>query len=271
MKSERRRVERQFLCSSPINLPKLEHSAQTYIIKDLESPLLVTLEGSEHRHLSQSLRLKIGENINLFDPNDQIKLHGTLIDICKDSSSVKCHSYSYYQGPDITVLVGLAEQKTIDFITEKLSELGINNIIYFKGEHSSNKGLNKTLNLNRLERIRDSAIKQSNSYVFTKINYFPDLISCANTIDNDSLNIALFPPEIGMPWRSLDSILSHDAINTKIRMAIGPEGGFSQNEMQYLMDNNYLVASLANNTLRVETAAILASGMILQKCYNSGN
>jgi 16S rRNA (uracil1498-N3)-methyltransferase len=267
----RRRAERQFLCSAPTNfIFKQDFNLESlgYISEKLDNSISIKLEGSEHKHLAYSLRLKIGECISLFDQFQQIKLHCTINQITKDCTLLEASSYSTFRGTVIEALVGIGDSKTIDFITEKLTELGVNRICFFKGDHTTGKATDKEIRLDRLERIRDSAVKQSNSYVYTIIETAKNLETCVKEPSESEINIALIPPLSGTNWLPLSKLLNEKSKPKKVVFAIGPEGGFSKKEEEFMIQNNYIVAGLACNVLRMETAAILSCGQIVESYHS---
>jgi 16S rRNA (uracil1498-N3)-methyltransferase len=268
MDSVRRRAERQFLCSSPTNLVEELDETLGYNSVKFSSTIAIKIEGSEHKHIACSLRLKVGECISLFDQFQQIKLHCIIKEITKDFTQLEASSYSTFRGTRIEALVGIGESKTIDFITEKLTELGVSRICFFKGDHSTGKAAEKNIRLDRLERIRDSAVKQSNSYVYTRIDATKNLEACISLPSDDEINISLIPPLSGTNWRPLSKLLNEKSNPKKVVFAIGPEGGFSKKEEELMIQSNYIVAGLACNVLRMETAAILSCGQIVESFHS---
>ncbi len=266
MKKGRKRAERQFLCSTPDNFLHfpLNKKLDLGLHHDtIDSPFLIELTAEEHKHLSLALRLKVGDEVALFDKAQEIKFHGTIKNISKDVSTIEVTSTSYRVQAHISAIIGITDSKTLEFLVEKLTELGINQITFFKAEHSSAQSTSKPLKMDRLLKIRDSAIKQSSAYLTTQIRHTQNLTESLNSLTKDSLKLAMLPPN-GDDWTSLNYLLEHSKNVTKIVFAIGPEGGFSDLEESKLRDAGFIASGLSTNTLRVDTACLVTAGSILQ-------
>ncbi|MBT7695122.1 MAG: RNA methyltransferase, partial [Cryomorphaceae bacterium] len=105
----------------------------------------------------------------------------------------------------------------------------------------------KKINTERLERIITSSIKQSNQFFIPKIN--PIIPFSSFILNNDEEKI--------MANLKTDNKLRKELFtNNSICILIGPEGGFSDEEINLARENNIKEVTLGNNRLRSETAAI---------------
>jgi len=266
MRNGRKRAERQFLCSTPSELIHLvKNKSQDFglHLNDLKPPCQIILTEEEHKHLSLALRLRVGDDVGLLDKVHKVKYHGIIKSITKDHTHIEVSSFSYFIKPETSAIIGITDQKVLDFLVEKLVELGIDHIIFFKADFSSAVSNTKQIKLDRLEKIRDSALKQSGAYSDTKITFAHDLLDALSNINSETLRIVLLPPN-DKEWKSLNYLLGQSKGVSKIAFAIGPEGGLSDKEVLQLQEGDFIVAGLSNNTLRVETACIVTAGIILQ-------
>lgn len=62
--------------------------------------------------------------------------------------------------------------------------------------------------------------------------------------------------------KNIKKVLQKNNKCVKILLVVGPEGGFDQNEEEYLIRNGFISISLGNNVLRAETAPVVALSMI---------
>ena len=109
----------------------------------------------------------------------------------------------------------------------------------------------------RILKIIKEAAEQSGRLIipkFLEIQKFEDAVS---NLKNNGLNL-FFDPN-GEKLKNFEKeILNHKLIN----VFIGPEGGWSEKEINLAKENGFLIANLGNFTLRAETAAICSTFFI---------
>lgn len=212
---------------------------------DISSNIL-TLDAFETNHLKNTLRKHEGD---LIDVTDGCGNHysGSILSL-KPQLTVSVSSKLFIK-PDSTTLglgVGFIKPNRLEFILEKGTELGVNTFYLIKSEHANYF----SDNISRFEKITRQAIKQSNRFYLPKINVFKsldDFISHSKEINN---KIAAIDP--GYP--GLKSVIS--VTDNNFLFCVGPEGGFSDSEVEKLKNNNFKAVSLGQYRLRAETAAL---------------
>lgn len=189
------------------------------------------------------------------------------------------------------LIVGLPKKATADFLVEKLQELGLNELIFFQAERSQIwSGADGRQE--RWEKISLSALKQSRGLDklqvhFSKLGLEDQLKSL---ISNKESPVDLGPEDAtkkpldfildttGAPplletlylsnnskaLQGRKSLLETQQQSVDLNLVVGPEGGFSQKELDAANSLGFRSVGLGNNILRVETAAILATGIVLQ-------
>lgn len=147
----------------------------------------------------------------------------------------------------VSVFIGMVKRKAAEVIIQKLSEIGVSEIIFFKADNSE---LN-LFDLDRLQTIAINACEQSFN------PYLPEIHHTERQLDQLSLNTeAVYYGDI----HSKNKL--EPTKKNEISLLIGPEGGWSTSELLWLK-NNFRGVSFSTNVLRVETAAIVASGILL--------
>lgn len=139
-----------------------------------------------------------------------------------------------------------------EWFLEKATEIGIDEITPIICENSERK----VLKVERMEKIIQSASKQSLNYYFPKLNHplkFKDFI--ANKLNGQGF-IAHCEND---KKKSLQKIWKAEQDTT---ILIGPEGDFSTNEISASINNGYQAISLGKSRLRTETAGIVATHSI---------
>lgn len=173
----------------------------------------------------------------------------------------------------ITVALGLLKKRDrLEFALEKLTELGVYRMILFQGDHSE-RGHAR---LDRLEGIIQSALKQSLGSWLPKLNIVDSLedifglegmdsveeIYLADeTLETQSLAGEMHEdetPETQTPRkRDVTESIAYSLLPHRL-LLIGPEGGFSKRERDWLASHHpeCRALSLGKRRLRAETAAI---------------
>jgi len=154
----------------------------------------------------------------------------------------------------INLIYGIPKGEKLDLVLQKATELGVKEITLLNSERSIVKFDNSKLKskFERYNKIIKNAAEQS------KRNIIPHLNEPIN-IDDISLgdiNLIAYEEESINNQSSLFKILNSNLNNKKINIVVGPEGGFSENEVNYLEKKGYIRVSLGKRILRSETACI---------------
>ena len=204
----------------------------------------IIVNENDSRHILKSFRKGIGDILNFTNGNG-------LLAECKiiekgKKIKVKIVKISKNKPNKVSIHIAISPLKNpsrFEWFVEKATEIGINEITPIITKYSEKKKVNHE----RLERISISSLKQSNQLFKPKINStekFSDFIK--NNIDQKI-----------MANLKTKNILAKESINSnKICLVIGPEGGFSDDEIQEAKNNKITEISFGKNRLRSETAAI---------------
>lgn len=135
-----------------------------------------------------------------------------------------------------------------EWFLEKATEIGIHEITPIICDRSERKVVNKE----RFEKIILTAMKQSNVLFLPKLN---EAKTFKEFIKHQNEGIQLIAHCEETDKKSLKSILK---ANQNVTLLIGPEGDFSEKEIELALENKFVPVSLGNTRLRTETAAIVA-------------
>lgn len=162
---------------------------------------------------------------------------------------------------EITLAQGLAKGEKMDLIVQKATEMGATQIIPFTSSRTIVK-LNDKKESNRIirwQKIAKEAAEQAHrSRVpeITEVMSFRELLSAGQQYD---LALIAYEQE---DEQSLRQRLQPLLAGCNILVVIGPEGGFSEEEISLAKHNGYVSISLGNRILRTETAGIAALAII---------
>jgi 16S rRNA (uracil1498-N3)-methyltransferase len=204
----------------------------------------IVVNENDSRHILKSYRKGIGDVLNFTNGNG-------LLAECKiiekgKKIKVKIVKISKNKTNKVSIHVAISPLKNpsrFEWFVEKATEIGIKEITPIITKYSEKKKVNHE----RLERISISSLKQSNQLFKPTINNtekFSDFIK-----NNSDQKI--------MANLKTKNILAKESIKSnQICLVIGPEGGFSDDEIQEAKNNKITEISFGENRLRSETAAI---------------
>lgn len=156
---------------------------------------------------------------------------------------------------EIVAAIGLTKNPKMELVIQKLSEINIDKIIPLKMERSVIKGINKK---ERWERIALESLKQCMRIKKIEISN----VKTMDEIEFDNFDEIYVPYEQNKKEERIFSKLDNIKEKKNILYIIGPEGGFTDNEIDYLSKKGAKLFSLGNTIYRAETAAIVVGGII---------
>ena len=214
-------------------------------------------------HLLHVLRAREGEMIMLCD-GAGTDYHATIEQINAKKLLLECkitrQSPSLTEPPTkITLYQGLPKGDKLETIIQKCVELGVYEIIPVVTSRSVARAKNDTKKTIRYQRIAESAAGQSMRGIIPKINEPLNLTAAAQQLENAHFSLVAYEEE---KEYSLKSALSQH-LNKNINLWIGPEGGFTKEEIDTLTALGAVTVTLGPRILRTETAAIAILAQVL--------
>jgi len=214
----------------------------------------IFIEGQEHVHLTKVLRKSEGDEVAICNGSG-LMLSARIVSISKKQTVLeKIEILAQEKVNTNKLILAVAPTKNIDryqWMIEKCTEIGISKIIPFYSKHSERR----RLKLDRLQLIALSAMKQSKSLFLPEIIEpisFKDLLKmesvkqkCLAYMEEETTTIA--------------KLISNLNRKEELLIAIGPEGGFSEEEVQQAKTNGFAPISLGSKRLRTETAAVYSA------------
>ena len=221
---------------------------------DLKHP---SLPEEESKHATKVLRMQEGEKLTVTDGKGLHAL-AVIAQLDKKHCALKIVSSKHLEKPSPSVNLAIAPTKNSDrleWLVEKATELGIDNIFLIQCEHSERK----TQKTDRLEKIAVAALKQSQQCWIPKIH---EIESFKSIVIADIPGQKLIAHCMDSPKRS---IVESYIPGSDVTIFIGPEGDFSETEVKLASAHGFQPVSLGNNRLRTETAALFALSAVLVK------
>ena len=240
-------MRRFFISSNALITDRAQLSAKTS----------VQISGSEFHHLRHVLRLDVGAQIALYDERGAAYL-GTLTHLAKDHAEVRLTDTVPPAAPTfhLTLAQSVLKGSKMDLMVEKATELGIHTIIPFFSAFTVARipSAKQAERLARWQRLAQAAAKQSGSRL-------PEIASplsfdaLLHASPSHALKLICSEREHSIHLKTF----AEDSPNLDaVWIAVGPEGGFSSQEIEHARAAGYAPVSLGPSVLRAETASISA-------------
>lgn len=213
------------------------------------------IEGEEFEHLNKVLRCKVGEIIKCLsaDGNEYIL---RIEKIENDFAEIKVLEVKKCDGDpkiSITVFMGLPKKEKFEFLIQKLSELGVSNLIPFESSYTIAKPKEKKQD--RYNKIAIEACKQCGR---TKPLKIEECINFKTLLSKISEYQKCYFAYENSKNGNFDDVVGCN----KVAIIVGAEGGFSNDEAQKLLDAGVKAVTLGNRILRCETAPLFSVSII---------
>ena len=222
------------------------------------------IDGEDGRHISRSLRMRIGEALTVSDGKG-FDYDGEIEEISGDAVTValkKQYKNSSEPTLRVTLYPGMPKGDKLELITQKATEMGAVNITPVLTDRSVSRPDSKSAakKQERLQRIALEAAKQSGRGAVPEVGA---MISFKEAVRNAKGTKILFYEGGGLP---LSKCLPEN--ETEAAVFIGPEGGFAPEEVEFAKENGVITATLGPRILRTETAPLAALSILM---YITGN
>ncbi|MBF8455578.1 16S rRNA (uracil(1498)-N(3))-methyltransferase [Kaistella sp. G5-32] len=220
----------------------------------------VIIDSEEQTHIVKVLRMRSGEEIFITDGKGNLAKGNLVFEGKKVSLEVK-QIQNDLPNFRVQLHIAIAPTKNIDrieFFAEKATEMGISEITLLQTEKTERKNLN----IEKLRKQCVSASKQSLRFHFPIVNELTKFSDFIKNISPENTFVAHCNEKLErIDLKRLRQAQHDTAANNsgKITFLIGPEGDFSDREIQILADNGVKAVSLGSQRLRTETAGIFVA------------
>jgi len=224
-----------------------------YTDQELSLNAIVEISDKEFHHMTRVLRKEVGDPLELV--NGLGYLAQCRIDsIAKRSCSVLIEDIAHFSEPKTEIILAQAftRPQKLDDIIEKGTEIGVSQFWLFPGKLSEKKALTEN-QMSRLNHITTSALKQSGRL------WLPEIHLKAPLVKWTPPDCPFYFGDVSPEAPKLPTLLNP---SSRVLFCVGPESGFDQGEIEQLRLLGGCGVSLNANTLRTETAAIVAVGIL---------
>jgi 16S rRNA (uracil1498-N3)-methyltransferase len=219
---------------------------------------IVELGLEETHHITKVMRLKVGDEITVFDGSKEYA--GIIKDIKSKRTLIRISSSCTHNLKNIlnvTLAIGLPKYKKMDLIVQKATELGVKQIIPLI-THRSIISFSKETGLKKVKRWQQIAIAACKQSGRIDVPHIEQPVIFEQALNKSSDYDISFTGWVGEKAESLKKYLDKSKISrdSKIICFIGPEGGFSNSEIELVRKKGITTVSFGERVLRCETAAM---------------
>lgn len=233
--------------------------------------LSLTIDAPLMQHLC-TLRLQAGEGLVLVDAPGhawELQLSTTPDKRAKRVQGTVVRELFSTRESDLTLIQGISAADRMDQTIRQVTELGVSCVIPLESERCTvrldeRRGADKR---SRWQRIAQSAAEQSCQLWRPVIEKPTSLDRLADRLEGFDL-ILLFweEPEghaLGKAFAAFADTAATTPLPLKVALLIGPEGGFSQDEVTRIRSHGAQTITMGSTILRTETAAVVACALVL--------
>jgi 16S rRNA (uracil1498-N3)-methyltransferase len=217
---------------------------------------LLTLTGDEARHLARVRRLGPGDMVEVFDGRGTA-LPAEVAGVGRDRVELAVRGGPL---PDrvapchLTLATAVPKADRFDWLVEKATELGVARLVPLRTGRSVVDP--RATKLDRLRRVIIEAAKQCGR---NRLMVLEDPIPWAEFAGREEAEVLLLAHPGGEPVASWPRV----GRGGRVALAVGPEGGFSAQEIEAGRAARWRMVGLGRTLLRVETAGLAGSAVIL--------
>jgi len=244
-----------------------------FVFKEFQVNDNVIISGDDAYHIIKVLRCKPGDLLKLSD-GKLTEGEAEIVDIDYKNIQIKTRIIANNKMkelyPKITLFQGLPKGDKMSLIIQKTTEIGVSSIVPLKTKRTIVEIEPDKIDVKRQrwQRVAMEAAKQCMRIDIPKVEIPQDFNTCLSQLDNFQLVI--------IPWemehsKNIKEVLKESTGDIRdIAVFIGPEGGFSEEEIEIAKNTKAVCVSLGPRILRTETAAMAVCSILMYEFGDLG-
>ncbi len=207
------------------------------------------LNDSDIHHIKNVMRMQEKDLIEI--------VFNECLYICNSDGTIISKKDVNRKTKKVILIVPILKEQKMDYILQKSTELGVSEIIPVRMNRCNinygSKEDAKVIRWNKICKEASQQCKRLNTPIVRKIIDFKSL-----KLD-DGLKILCSTKEKS---KSIKNVLKTSSICDKLYIVVGPEGGLTDNEEEYLKQKKFISVTLGDNILRSETVPLFVLSVI---------
>src|SRR4051812_33999449 len=239
------------LCPIGPGPPETRALADRFYCADLPRQGRLELRGDEARHLARVARREPGDVVEVFNGRG-VCVEATVLSITKDSVSLEVGRSVSDREADLalTLYVAAPKGERFDWIVEKATELGVDRLVPLRAARSVVDPRSA-----KLERLRRVVLEASKQCGRNRLMRLEEPRSAIEAFRAEGSAVRM----VAQAWGAAPSGWPAFAFRSAVALAVGPEGGWTEAELDEARASGWTLAGLGATRLRVETAAIVGA------------
>lgn len=237
---------------------------QFFVEPEQIGPEWATITGPDVNHIRNVLRMKPGEAVRISDGKGSC-YDGTIDTLQSDEIIVRLTGEKMESTElpvEVVLFQGLPKSDKMEWIIQKNTELGVGAIVPVATSRAVVKLDEKKADskVKRWNGIAEAAAKQSKRTLIPEVR---SVLSFKQALaESATFDVKLMPYENAEGMAFTRKCIGEIRPGTKVAVFIGPEGGFSEEEVKAASEMGFLPITLGRRILRTETAGMSVLSMI---------
>lgn len=215
------------------------------------------LSNDDSYHIKKVMRMKLKDKIEVVN-NEKVYICEIISFDPVKARIIQELNEKHENDKKIILVQSLVNETKMDLVLQKGTELGVNEFYAYKAVNSVIKENNKSdKKIIRWQKIVKEASEQSKRNTIPIVNNIIDIKELCNIKADVKLLLS-----VNETSKNIKNVLKDYQKYDTLIIVIGPEGGFTFDEEENLVQNGFIRTSLGGRVLRSETAGMVAISMI---------
>lgn len=228
----------------------------------------IVITGGDVNHIRNVLRMKIGEEIAVSNGTDGKEYRCGIEEFTEDEviCTLRFVKEDGLELPArVTLFQGLPKADKMEFIVQKMVELGAYRIVPVATKRAVVKLDEKKAKtrVGRWQAIAEAAAKQSKRRIVPQVGEVCTMKEAL--VQAASMDLKLIPYELSEGMAKTRELIEKAAPGQEIAIFIGPEGGFEEAEVSMAMEAGFVPVTLGKRILRTETAGLTVMAWLMYR------
>lgn len=231
--------------------------------EELNNDFIKLIDKDNFFHLVKVLRIKKGEKVKFIDENqnvyesiiEEINKNELIAKIISSKKSIRTLKNN------LVLVQSILANDAQNLAIANAVQTGVKKIYPVMSDNVSVSLSQVSNKLEKWQKIAYENFKQCERADFTEIKEITNLKNCVENFKKE--NILIFAERDENT--TLDSSLKDIDKTSEVAIIIGPEGGFSQNEFDYFIEQNYKLVTLGNMIYKAPNAATVAISNVISR------
>jgi 16S rRNA (uracil1498-N3)-methyltransferase len=217
-----------------------------------------TVSESDYAHITKVLRLGAGDRITVFD-TESTEYEGILTDISSGAIALRVHDTRRLETEpelELNLFQAILKGNKMDGVISQATQLGVSEIFPVISERTQ---VRSTAKVDRWNKIALESTKQCGRATPPVVSEPIDFRDSFGVRKQSNMKIIFYENQGGLLGDYIDSLTN--PVNS-INVYIGPEGGFSKEEIALAEENGCVALGLGKRILRAETASMVGLALL---------